>query len=63
VHLVRAAKANAVLAGRTFVTPEDVAAVIMPVWRHRMHLTPQALSRGTSAGELVDQVLRSTPQA
>ena len=63
VHLVRAAKANAVLAGRTFVTPEDIAAVIMPVWRHRMHLTPQALSRGASAGELVDQVLRSTPQA
>ncbi|MGP9747327.1 AAA family ATPase [Brachybacterium sp. AOP29-B2-41] len=63
VHLVRAAKANAVLARRTFVTPEDIAAVIMPVWRHRMHLTPQALSRGASAGELVDQVLRSTPQA
>ncbi|GAA1489456.1 AAA family ATPase [Brachybacterium sacelli] len=62
VHLVRAAKAHAALAGRTFVGPEDVRAVIMPVWRHRMHLTPQALSRGASAGELVDQVLRSTSQ-
>jgi len=62
VHLVRAAKANAALAGRTFVSPQDIAEVIMPVWRHRMHLTPQALSRGASAGELVDQVLRSTPQ-
>lgn len=62
VHLVRAAKAHAALAGRTFVEPEDVRAVIMPVWRHRMHLTPQALSRGASAGELVDQVLRSTSQ-
>ena len=27
----------------TFVTPQDIADVIMPVWRHRMHLTPQAL--------------------
>ncbi|MGP9538361.1 AAA family ATPase [Brachybacterium sp. AOP43-C2-M15] len=63
VHLVRAAKANAALAGRTFIGPQDVADVIMPVWRHRMHLTPQALSRGASAGELVDQVLRSTPQS
>ncbi|MGO1927386.1 MAG: AAA family ATPase [Brachybacterium tyrofermentans] len=62
VHLVRAAKANAALGARTFVTPQDIADVIMPVWRHRMHLTPQALSRGASAGELVDQVLRSTPQ-
>src|SRR5699024_4704766 len=63
VHLVRAAKANAALAGRTFVTPQDIADVIMPVWRHRMHLTPQALSRGGTAEELVDQVLRGTAQA
>ena len=62
VHLVRAAKAHAALVGRTFVEPEDISAVIMPVWRHRMHLTPQALSRGASSGELVDQVLRSTSQ-
>ncbi|GAA1483488.1 AAA family ATPase [Brachybacterium fresconis] len=62
VHLVRAAKAHAALVGRTFVAPEDISAVIMPVWRHRMHLTPQALSRGASSGELVDQVLRSTSQ-
>ncbi|WP_341856864.1 MoxR family ATPase [Brachybacterium sp. GPGPB12] len=62
VHLVRAAKANAALAARTFVTPQDIADVIFPVWRHRLHLTPQALSRGASAGELVDQVLRKTPQ-
>ena len=62
VHLVRAAKANAALAARTFVSPQDIASVIMPVWRHRMHLTPQALSRGASATDLIDQVLRSTPQ-
>jgi len=63
VHLVRAAKANAALAGRPFLSPQDIADVIFPVWRHRLHLTPQALSRGASAGDLVDQVLRSTPQA
>ncbi|ATG53808.1 ATPase [Brachybacterium ginsengisoli] len=63
VHLVRAAKAKAALAGRIFVTPQDIADVIMPVWRHRLHLTPQALSRGASAEDLVDQVLRGTPQA
>ena len=57
---MRAAKAHAVLAGRAHVEPEDVRAVLMPVWRHRLHLTPQALSRGASAGELLDQVLRTT---
>lgn len=60
VHLVRAAKARAAMDGRTFVEPQDVRAMIMPVWRHRLHLTPQALSRGAGAGELLDQVLRTT---
>ncbi len=60
VHLVRAAKAHAVLDGRVFVAPEDVRAVIEPVWRHRLHLTPQALSRGASAGEVLAQVLAQT---
>ncbi|WP_114854238.1 MoxR family ATPase [Brachybacterium sp. YJGR34] len=62
VHLVRAAKAGAALDARTFVTPQDIADVIMPVWRHRMHLTPQALSRGVGAGDLLDQVLAGTSQ-
>src|SRR5699024_609151 len=60
VHLMCAAKAHAVLAGRAHVEPEDMRAVLMPVWRHRLHLSPQALSRGASAGELLDQVLRTT---
>lgn len=60
VHLVRAAKAHAAMDGRTFVEPQDVRAMIMPVWRHRLHLTPQALSRGAGAGDLLDQVLRTT---
>ena len=62
VHLVRAAKANAVLAGRSYITPQDIADVIAPVWRHRLHLTPQALSRGAGAGDLLDHVLRGTSQ-
>lgn len=62
VHLVRAAKAHAALAGRAFVTGQDVAEVIMPVWHHRLHLTPQALSRGADAGDVLRQVLASTPQ-
>lgn len=62
VHLVRAAKAHAALTGRPFATGEDVAEVIMPVWGHRLHLTPQALSRGADAGDVLRQVLVSTPQ-
>ena len=61
VHLVRAAKAHAALDGRPHPRPEDVRAVIGPVWRHRLHLTPQALSRGASTGEVLEQVLAGTP--
>jgi MoxR-like ATPase len=42
VHLLAAAKARAQLSGREFVTPDDVAAMAVPVLRHRLVLTPEA---------------------
>ena len=42
VHLLAAAKARACLAGRTFVTPDDVVGVAAPVLRHRLLLRPEA---------------------
>ena len=42
VHLLGAAKATARLAGRDFVTPDDVARMALPVLRHRLVLTPEA---------------------
>ena len=49
VHLLAASKASARLAGRDFVTPDDVAWMAVPVWRHRVQLRPEAeLERGTS---------------
>ena len=49
VHLLAASKASARLAGRDYVTPDDVAWMATPVWRHRIQLRPEAeLERGTS---------------
>jgi MoxR-like ATPase len=42
VHLLAAAKAAARLAGRDFVTPDDVGRMALPVLRHRLVLTPEA---------------------
>jgi len=42
VHLLGVAKAAARLAGRDFVTPDDVARMALPVLRHRLVLTPEA---------------------
>jgi MoxR-like ATPase len=42
VHLLGAARAAARLAGRDYVTPDDVARMATPVMRHRLVLTPEA---------------------
>jgi MoxR-like ATPase len=48
VHLLGAAKAAARLAGRGYVTPDDVSRMAPPVLRHRLVLTPEAeLERAT----------------
>ena len=42
VHLLGAARAAARLAGRDYVTPDDVSRMATPVMRHRLVLTPEA---------------------
>jgi MoxR-like ATPase len=42
VHLLAASKAAARLAGRAFVTPDDVVGMAAPVLRHRLLLRPEA---------------------
>jgi MoxR-like ATPase len=61
VHLLAAAKATALLAGRSFVTPDDVAAVALPVLRHRLVLRPEAELERYSADEAVQAALASVP--
>src|SRR5262249_37284101 len=54
IALVRAARAQAVLAGRDFVTPDDVRAVAPPALRHRILLAPELQIEG----QQTDDVLR-----
>ncbi len=42
VHLMALSKASAAMAGRAYVVPDDVAALVFPVLRHRLVLTPEA---------------------
>jgi MoxR-like ATPase len=42
VHLLAATKAAALLSGRTFITPDDVSTMALPVLRHRLILRPEA---------------------
>jgi MoxR-like ATPase len=54
VDLIRAARAQAFLMGRGYVTPQDVKAVAPDVLRHRLELS----SRAVASGITVDGVVR-----
>jgi MoxR-like ATPase len=58
LHLVRAARAQAALAGRDFVVPDDVHAVAVPVLAHRLVLTAEASASRRSPSDLIRGVLQ-----
>jgi MoxR-like ATPase len=61
VHLLGAARAAARLAGRDFVTPDDVVRMAVPVLRHRLVLTPEAELERFSADDAVRTALSEVP--
>lgn len=56
-----AAKATAMMEGRTFVIPSDVRAVARPVLRHRLLLNYEGKARGISADQVVDSIIDNVP--
>ena len=61
VHLLAATRAAALLAGRDFATPDDVARMAPPVLRHRLILRPEAELEGYDADEAVQAALAAVP--
>ncbi|MHC4859179.1 MAG: AAA family ATPase, partial [Planctomycetota bacterium] len=59
--MVIGGKARALLHGRTEVTPADIRAVALPVFRHRVVTNFQADADGVPAGEIVERLLEATP--
>jgi MoxR-like ATPase len=57
LQLVRAARAQAALAGRGFVVPDDVQAVAIPVLAHRLLLTPETTASRRTAVDIVRTLL------
>ncbi|MBI2892571.1 MAG: MoxR family ATPase [Deltaproteobacteria bacterium] len=56
IHLLAAARWSAGLAGRAFVTPEDIHRALAPVVCHRMILAPEVELDGLAAREVVERV-------
>jgi len=61
VHLLAAAKAAARLAGRDFVTPDDVARMAAPVLRHRLLLSPEAELERQRPDDAIANALAAVP--
>jgi len=58
IALDRCAKAHAWLAGRDYVTPEDIHVIAHDVLRHRILLTFEAEAEGVQSDDFVDELLR-----
>jgi len=59
--LVKLARARAAIAGRDFVTPDDVKTVAIPALAHRIVLRPELWVRGVEATSVVEECLEIVP--
>lgn len=55
--LLLASRALAALAGRDFVTPDDIKAMTVPVLEHRLILRPEFEIEGTNVVEVIHKIL------
>ena len=57
IMLLQAAKALALLRGKDYVTPEEIQAMVLPVLRHRVRLTPEAEIEGLTPDSCLESLL------
>ncbi len=56
--ILRLSKAVAALAGRDFVTPDDIQQVCFPVLNHRIILTPEREMEGFGSKDVIEEIVR-----
>ncbi|WP_431927418.1 AAA family ATPase [Micromonospora wenchangensis] len=61
IALTRAACAYALIDGRGWIMPEDLKALVEPVFAHRLLLTADAQVRGVTAADVLRQAVASVP--
>lgn len=59
IALILAGKAKALLAGRNYVTPEDIQAIAPAVLAHRLILNFEAEAKGINTAQVVHQLLKA----
>ncbi len=61
INLTEAARALAMLRGRTYVLPQDMSDLVPDVFRHRLVLSYEALSEGLSADNIIAKIMARIP--
>ena len=61
IALYKACQAYAAVQGRTFITPEDVKLLALPVFRKRIILTSDSLLKGYRAESIIKDLLEQVP--
>ncbi|MFS0823383.1 AAA family ATPase [Bacillus sp. 1P02SD] len=61
ISMAKAAQAWAYLAGRDYITPDDVKLISKPALRHRIQLSPHAELEGITIDEIIEELVGSVP--
>jgi MoxR-like ATPase len=61
IALVRVVRAQALLEGRDFATPDDVKSLALPALRHRMQRSPETEIEGLGSDDLLRAILAKVP--
>ncbi|MCR4630550.1 MAG: MoxR family ATPase [Treponema sp.] len=61
IALYKACQAYAAVNGRTFVTPEDVKLLALPVFRKRIILSSDSLLKGYTADRIIREIIDQVP--
>lgn len=59
VALLQASKVYAAIDGRDYVIPDDVKALVMPIYRHRIILNPESEMGGVDADGVMTRILNT----
>ncbi|MCE1204599.1 MAG: MoxR family ATPase [Holophagaceae bacterium] len=61
IALVRVVRAQALLDGRDYATPDDVKSMALPVLRHRLQRSPETEIEGLGPDDLLQAILAKVP--
>lgn len=61
ISIGKAAQAWAYLAGRDYVTPDDIKIVAKPALRHRIQLSPHIELEGATVDQIIEELVGSVP--